>query len=109
MRKVLITILILMLAGVGTLRAATISIPLNDPRDVDPNPYIVDVPWVAFDGHSVEYFELENTLDPTRYKDWDFKVAIPAGSPAVVQIDTLSYFLDAGKTTSLDIPNIDLD
>ena len=110
MKRVLITTLILMLAGVGTVRAATITVPLNDPLDINPDPYIVDIPLVEFPEHSEVILEVENVLDPTRYKDWDYQVFIPTGSPAVAELDYVRYYADSEMTIlSLELTNVDLD
>lgn len=108
MKKVLITLVCFLLVGVVPVRAGVISIPLGDPRDVNPDPYIVDVPWVAM-SHSTVQFGLENVLDTTRYKDWEFKVAIPQGYQAATQIDTVRYYTDAAKTAYVDVTNVDMD
>ena len=109
MKRVLTTTLIIVLAGVGVVRAATITVPLNDPLDIDPDPYIVHIPLVEFTEHSDVILEVENVLDPTRYKDWDYQVFIPTGSPAVAELDYVRYYSDAVMTTYTEITNVDLD
>ena len=59
--------------------------------------------------HSPGVFGLGNVLDSTRYKDWEFSVAVPTGYLPVTQIDTLRYYTDEAKTAWVDVTNVDMD
>ena len=70
------------LAVGGSVWAAPVVIPLGDARDVDPDPYVVEVPELVITEHSTQMIIVENILDPLRWKEWRLTVRIPQGYAA---------------------------
>lgn len=86
----------------GLSFGTTITIGLGDELDVNPDPYVVEVPLLEITEHSEIVLLVENMENPTRYKEWDLTVWVPQGY-ALTHLDVLDY--EYG-TTVLNINNV---
>ena len=106
----LVSIGLMLAASTSYAQAGDVTIPLGDPRDVNPDPRVVDVPLLEITEHSLITVWVENEEDPLRFKDWRLTVYIPVHSdPAmsydpVTQLETLTY----GRTAMppVVVPNV---
>lgn len=91
----LCVMIILGVLSVPSLADSQYFIGLNSIFDDDPDLFVVDTVVFEVADHSIVDVFVENVLDPARYKDWDFKVWLPGGSPALAEIFSLEY--DSGS------------
>jgi len=92
---------------------SVITIELGSPLDQNGDQYIVDTGWIEVDEHSQIRTEVENYLDPTRYKEWEYQIALPIGSTFSSQILSLEYDTTDGEGTepadNVDYGNVPLN
>ena len=105
MRKFLIVVLFFFSVSSLSL-ASTITIPLGDAADSNPDPYIVDVDQYWVTEHSAVDVLVENEYDVERWKDWTFTFWLPTGSPTLSAM-TLEYTDDEDNLVmQRTIPNV---
>jgi hypothetical protein len=75
----------------GLSFGTTITIGLNSPLDVNPDPYIVDVPQYEITEHSEIILLVENMENPARYKEWELVVWVPVAYAPLTHLDILDY------------------
>ena len=107
MKHVIFTSVCLVLAVTSYSWSATsITITLDDPRDTNPDPYIVDIPQMEITDFSAVEFYIENMVDPDRWKNWAITVWIPDEfAPTVQDLDYVNYF-DAGWVSLAEVENV---
>jgi hypothetical protein len=49
---------------------------------------------------------VENILDPTRYKDWEFTFWLPEGSPVLESMDSVEYDVEGTVIDVGVVPSI---
>ncbi len=92
MNKVLIiTSICLAIAVTSSSFSTPITIELGNSRDINPDPYIVDIPQMGISSHSEIELLVENIEDPTRYKEWELIVWIPEAYAPLTHLDILDY------------------
>lgn len=96
MKHVIFTSVCLVLAVTSYSWSASITITLDDPRDTNPDPYIVDIPQMEITDFSAVEFYIENMVDENRWKNWAITVWIPDEyAPAEQDLDYVDYY-DSG-------------
>jgi hypothetical protein len=75
----------------------TITVDLGNPLDVNPDPYVVDIPMLEISEHSEIVLLIENIEDPLRYKEWELTVWVPEAYAPLAGLDILDY--EYGITT----------
>ena len=93
MKHVIFTSVCLVLAVTSySLGADPITILLDDPRDTNPDPYIVEVEMEITSFSAVEFY-VENMVDPDRWKNWAITVWIPdEHAPAEQRLNSVKYY-----------------
>lgn len=94
--KKLLFMIILGVLSVPSLAGSQWFIELGSTFDSNSDLFVVDMFVVEVTNHSMVDVFVENVLDPARYKDWDFKVWLPGGSPALAEIFSLEYDVGSG-------------
>lgn len=93
MKHIIFTSVCLVLAVTSYSWSASITITLNDPRDTNSDPYIVDIPRMEINEFSTVEFYIENMVDPDRWKNWAITVWIPDEfAPPAQNLDYVDYY-----------------
>ena len=71
--------------------AGIITIGLNDPLDINPDPYVVDIVQMPVTDHSAIELFIANVEDPSRYKEWEITVYIPQEYAPLTKLDIVDY------------------
>jgi hypothetical protein len=93
MKHVIFTSVCLVLAVTSYSWSASVYITLDDPRDTNPDPYIVDIPQMEINDFSAVEFYVENMVNANRWKNWAITVWIPDDyAPAAQNLDSALYY-----------------